>query len=127
MKPPRTLQLSVDVPLPLRQHLEVLNKVVGRISFGTPASTATPFGNAEEDRNMQCYKATGTSPSTPNTEFAVAHNLNYVPTGFLVVSTNVAAHIYQSTTPWTAATNSALGHIYLKSDTASVTFRIIII
>jgi len=74
MKPPRTLQLQPNQGQ-LQYHLELLNKALSRISFGTPASTSVPVGNAELDRNIQCWKATGTTPGTANTEFVIQHNL----------------------------------------------------
>lgn len=111
----------------IQRHLELVSKTLSRISFGTPISTSVPVGNAEPDRNIQCWKATGTTPGVANTEFAVAHNLPYVPVGFLIASTTPAGHIYKSTTAWTAATNAVQGNIYLKSDTASVAYVLILI
>jgi hypothetical protein len=126
MKPPRTLQLQPNQGQ-LQYHLELLNKALSRISFGTPASTSVPVGNAELDRNIQCWKATGTTPGTANTEFVIQHNLPYAP-NFIIPHTKAAARIYQSTshTTNTAATNKALGNVYLMCDTASVGYNIVI-
>ena len=120
MKPPRTLGLQKTWDA-LQRHLELVSKTLSNISFG--ATTA----NSTQDMNIACFKASGTSPGVANTEFAVAHNLHHVPIGFLIASTAPAGHIYKSTTAWTAATNSALGNIYLKSDVASVAYTIIIL
>jgi hypothetical protein len=123
MKPPRTLGLASAQPswVALQRHLEQVSKVLTNISFGVTTS------NTDPSINMAVYKATGTTPVTPNTEFAVAHNLTHIPIGFLIASTTPAGHIYKSTTAWTAATPSALGNIYLKSDTASVTYVLILL
>ncbi len=120
MRPPRTLGKSLSVER-LQYVVEQYSKVLSNISFGTTAS------NTDGDINIQCYKATGTTPGSANTEFAVPHNLAHVPFGFIVVSTGAAAHIYKSTTAWTSATTSSLGNIYLKCDQASVAFSIIIV
>jgi hypothetical protein len=126
MRPPRTLQLDSN-PGNLQYHLELLNKALSRISFGTPSSTTTPVSNSEPDRNIQCFKATGTTPGVANTEFIIQHNLPYAPQ-FMIAHTKAAARIYQSTTHPnnTAATNSALGNFYLMCDTISVGYNIII-
>jgi len=120
MKPPRTLGL-VNTPEALQRHLEIVSKVLSNISFGYTTS------NSDGNMNMECYKATGTTPGAANTEFSVTHTLQHVPIGFIILSTQPAGHIYKSTTAWTAATNSALGKVYLKSDTASVAFTIAIV
>ena len=101
--------------------LEQNAKALSNVSFGTTIS------NKDGDMNMQCWKASGTSAGVANTEFSVTHNLAHVPFGFMVVSTDKAAHIYKSTTAWTAATKTSLGTIYLKSDVATVTFSIVIL
>lgn len=123
MKPPRTLELVTPLNWQhrLRYQLEQMSKCLSNISFGQTIS------NADGDINISCYKASGTSPGTINTEFSVTHTLNHVPLGFMIVSTDKAAHIYKSTTAWTAATKSSLGSIFLKSDVASVAFSIIIL
>jgi hypothetical protein len=97
-----------------------MSKTLSNISFGTTTS------NADADMNMQVYKATGTTPAVANTAFTVQHNLRHVPFGFSVVRTNAAAHIYDSGTAWTAATQTSLGTISLKCDQASVAFVLII-
>lgn len=120
MKPPRSTGLQ-QTPFAYQRWMELIGKTLSNLSFGSTTS------NSDPDMNMQCYKATGTTPVTPNTEFSVKHNLKHVPVGFLIASTTPAGHIYKSTTAWTAATNIALGTIFLKSDVASVAFTIIII
>jgi len=57
----------------MKNHSRVLG---GQVSFG--ATT----GNAEQDRNIQCSKASGATPGAANTEFAVSHGLGRVPVTF---------------------------------------------
>lgn len=120
MKAPRSLGHSISMER-LQRVIEQDAKVLSNISFGTTLS------NGDDDMNMQVHKASGTSPGTINVEFAVTHTLKHVPIGFMVVSTNKAAHFYKSTTAWTAATNSSLGSIYLKCDVITVAFVIVIL
>lgn len=73
-----------------------------------------------EDNNS-LYRVTITTSATPNTEQAVAHTLkNRTPIGYLVISSDKAAHIYDGTTAWTTS------NIYLRSDVASVTAKLLV-
>jgi hypothetical protein len=119
MKPPRTFDGGFNFER-LRYNYEQLAKAVSNISFGTTTN------NTDPDMNTTTWKATGTTPSTPNTAFTVNHYLSHVPFGFAILRTNAACHIYDSGTAWTAATKTAYGTISLKCDTATVAFTIMI-
>lgn len=56
-----------------------------------------------------------------NVEQAVAHTLKRVPTGYIVLSRNIAAVIYDGTTAWTST------NIYIRSDTNATTIKVILI
>lgn len=131
MRVPRTNTLAVPLPYPVQQFLEFTAKLLsGRVSFGSSIESqvvGTTAANQQRDRNIDCYKVSGTTPSTANTEFAVPHWLTRVPVGFLIASTQPAGHIYKSTTAWTAASINTAGNIYLKSDTASVAYVLVVI
>lgn len=121
MKPPRTMGASPSAAR-LERILEQHAKVLSNISFGSTMS------NADGEMNMQAHKVAGTTPGVINTEFAVTHTLKHIPIGFIVISTDKAgAHIYKSTTAWTAATNTSLGSIFLKCDVVTVAFSIVIL
>ena len=128
MKPPRFLHPYT--PDRIKYHIEQIGKALSNISFGLNTYTAVgalSSGTANaQDKNTQTWTVTGTAPVAPNTEFAVAHPLHYVPVGYFIATTDRAGHIYKSTTAWTAATNAALGNIYLKADVASVAYTIVI-
>ena len=96
----------------IRNHGRVLNQ---QVSFGSQSGT-----NNEADRNIQCSKASGTTPSTANTEFPVAHNLGRIPVTFFG-HVNENGTLYQSTTAWTSS------EIYLKSSAASAKYSLVII
>jgi hypothetical protein len=124
MKPPRTFGINREpLPKPIRHMVEQLSKAVSNISFGTTTD------NTDGDMTIQCHKAHINAPGSPNTEFAVPHNLKHIPIGFIIISTNQAGHVYKSAggTPWTAATDSAPGNIYLKADAAGIVINLIII
>ena len=122
MKLPRT-QSNPITPKSQQWTTERMSAVLnGNVSYGHSTS------NSDEDINMDCWKATGTTPGTANTAFIVNHNLTRVPIGFHTIRVNVAgATLYDSGTAWTAATNVAQGTISLKCNQASVAFTIIII
>lgn len=120
MKPPRSLSMNHGKD-DLRYFTEQASKTMSNISFGTTT------GNTDRDQNVQCWKATGTSPGAPNTAFTVTHNLPHVPFGFHILRMNAAARFYDSGVTWTAATKTALGTISLKCDIATVAFTIMIL
>jgi hypothetical protein len=114
MKPQRTLVItpSLDnLAFWLQNHATVLS---GRVSFGSSMS------NADPDRNIHCFKATGTTPATANTEFAITHNFGQIPNTLVGWDTNNGGVLYRSTTPWTKT------QVFLKCTTASAAFNVIL-
>lgn len=114
MKPVRTTGLHLD-PIAQQRYNELQAKVLSNISYGTTMS------NGDPSQNMDVWKATGVSPSVANTEFAVQHGLGRVPMGYHLVKTDKAAHVYAGVTAWTKTT------VYLKFDTASVNYSLVIL
>ena len=109
-----------DLLMTLQQMAKSLDS---GISFGKTANNSNYQSPDHSDLNV--WKANGTAPVTPNTEFSVSHNLTWVPWMFLYF-TNTAGVIYKSTTAWTAATKSTEGNIYLKCSTASAVYTMVI-
>lgn len=104
MKPENPI--LTDMSGPLKKFVESVFKVLrGNIEFGD---------------NIKGVSVSVTSPVAINTEFAVAHNLNYVPSNYIILSKNVAGDVYTST-GGTAWTNK---NIYLKCTVASVALKI---
>lgn len=56
-----------------------------------------------------------------DTEQAVAHTLKRVPTGYIVLSADKAAQVYDGTTAWT------ITNIYIRSNVDNTTAKIILI
>ncbi len=125
MKPVRTFGPVRGLPALPRNVAKLVEqnaKALSNVSFGTTNS------NTDSDMNVQCWKATGTTPGTANTQFSVSHGLKHKPFGFIVVGTSGAAHIFASNVPgWTAATNTSQGVILLMSDQINIGFSLIII
>lgn len=84
-------------------------------------NTSSPTSTA----NIRVWKANGTSPVVANTEFFVLHQLTWVPWTFFAHTDNGGV-LYKSGTPWTAATGTAAGKIYLKCTTISAAYQLVI-
>lgn len=131
MKPPRApddLTKGREVsPKAIREHLDKINKILTRISFGTsvPNATApgqTMTGNVEPDRNIDCWKATGTTPGAADTDFTISHNLGRIPTTIGGQDTNNGGLLYRSpVTVWTTTT------VTLRCTKASSNFIVVLI
>ena len=96
----------------MQNHSRVL---AGQVSFGAT------MGNIEQDRNIQCSKASGTTPGVANTEFAVAHSLGRVPITLAGWDTDNGGVIYRSTTAWTSTT------AYFKCTSTSAAYNMVLI
>jgi hypothetical protein len=95
----------------LVRHGRVLD---GNISFGGT------MANTDKDRNITCWKASGTTPGAANTDFTITHGLNRVPKTILGQDTNNGGLLYRS--PATAWTKTA---ITLRCTTATAAYNII--
>lgn len=65
--------------------------------------------------NFDGHTVTFTTDATPGVETAIEHGLKRVPTGFLILEKNKAAHIFGGSTDKTST------HYYIQSDAESVT------
>lgn len=70
--------------------------------------------------NVDCRLVSFESSGTPDAENTVAHTLGKVPTGYIIYRQSAAGILYDGASEWTAT------NIYLKCDTASVTFYILV-
>lgn len=71
--------------------------------------------------NIDAAVVSFTSNATPNIEDAVAHNLDKIPTHFLVSSLDKGAVVYKSATAFTDT------HIYVKTTVASTAVKLILL
>lgn len=114
MKPVRSTGLN-QTPQAIRKMAEQNAKVLGgNVSFGSTTS------NSDVDRNIVCWKATGTTPATPNTSFVVPHNLGRIPIGVLPVSVNQPGAVIR-------VVSSTSTTITLDCNVASVGYAVLVI
>lgn len=78
----------------------------------------------DEGQNIAGTPVLVTSHVTPDTEFTVTHNLNVIPTGFLVLNKDKAGDFYG--TP-TSGTDWTITKIFIKCNVASVTAQLFIL
>jgi hypothetical protein len=105
----------------LRWITRIALAVNGNINFGSTMS------NTDADENMNCWKATGTSPAAPNTDFTITHSLSdgngqhRIPITIVGQDTNNGGLLYRSpVTAWTKTT------ITLRCTTASAAYNVIV-
>jgi hypothetical protein len=71
--------------------------------------------------NFSAYITTFTTSGTPGVETAITHGLKRIPSGFVVLEKDKAAHIYKGASGKSATT------YYVASDVASVTVTVMIV
>ena len=76
--------------------------------------------NLLEQNTILKYHNVKVTTGAADTEFTVAHGLNSVPLGYLIVSRDKAGVVYNSTTAWTNE------NIYLKCSVATVVLVVMI-
>ncbi len=70
--------------------------------------------------NFDSDYVTFTSHATPDTEFTVAHTLGRIPTGYIPVTKDKAADVYNTTAP-------DKDNLYLKCSASSATIKLLVI
>lgn len=92
-----------------RRLLDISRSINGAIEFGSPQNGSV---------NIQGFWLDTVTPGIADTEFVVDHNLQYIPTGIIVISVDKAAVVYASQKNlWTKT------QIRLKCDTATVSLQ----
>ena len=116
MKPQRRALATINLHTVHNLGLNHARVIGGQISYGATMS------NNEQDRNIFCFKATGTTPGVANTDFSVTHSLGRIPITIDAQDTNNGGLIYRSpVTPWTKTTAT------FRCTTASAVFNLILI
>lgn len=97
----------------IKNHARVLS---GNVSFG---DTMT---NNEPGRNVNCWKAAGTTPGVANTDFTIAHGLGRIPITISGQDTNNGGLLYRSPAiPWTKTA------VTLRCTTVSAAYNVVLI
>lgn len=106
---------NIDTPdnkIRWQEHLAtVLTK---NVSYGSTMS------NADEDTNLSIWKATGTTPVAPNTNFTITHSLGRIPNTIVGQDTNNGGLLYRGSVAWSKST------ITLRCTTASAAYNVIV-
>lgn len=102
-----------NYPDTLDQMHKILNGGFVLGGFASDNATNSP-GNAD------CVHASVVSPGVANTEFAVTHNLNRIPTMALPGQNSNGGVVYNSGTPWTKS------QIFLKCSSISCGLNLLI-
>lgn len=113
MKPPAAF--NTDTPSALRENFEQLAKTVRNISFGETMSNAAP------DQNLECWKASGTSPGVANTDFTINHSLGRIPITIAGQDTNNGGLLYRGSVAWTKT------QVTLRCTTATAAYNVVLI
>lgn len=98
------------------QRMSEINAYVlgGNVSYGHT------MDNTDQDLNLKVWKATGTSPVTPDTDFTINHDLGQVPLTIVGQDTDNGGLIYRGSVPWTTT------QVTLRSTKASSVFNVIL-
>lgn len=110
-------KLNLGKEVPDSPYLQNLDK--GLEDFSGALLAIINKGLRFED-NHDISFVTITTDATPGTETAGAHTLGRTPTGRFICSQDKAAHIYDGDT------SNDSDNIYIKSDTASVTVKVMV-
>ena len=70
--------------------------------------------------NFNAKTVSITDTGSANTDFAVAHTLKKIPTGYLLISNNKAGYVYNGSGTWTTSA------IYLRHSVANAAITVII-
>ena len=70
--------------------------------------------------NLSAYIGDLTTSGTPGVESVIAHGLKRVPTGYIVIGKDKTGDIFNGASAWTSS------NIYIKSNVASLTIKIMI-
>jgi len=102
-------------------HDRVHTILDGNVSLGAVSNLgAAASQSVEQKGNLDVAHAGATAPGVANTDFAVTHNLNRVPSGFIVTNSSAPCHVYGGGTPWTAT------QIFVKCDVINVLLNFMI-
>ena len=86
----------------VKRWKDLENTLNYNMEFGSPADATT--GNPGSQGNIKGKWVTVTTPSTPNTDFVVTHNLGSVPAGIDLKQKSAACDVYNGSQPHTTTT-----------------------
>jgi hypothetical protein len=78
------------------------------------------MSNADKDKNINCWKVTGTTPGAANTDFTITHSLGRIPLTIVGQDGNNGGILYRGSVAWSKTT------ITLRCTTASMVYNLIV-
>lgn len=70
--------------------------------------------------NFNCFIGSLTTSAVAGTELEISHGLKRIPSGYLVIGKDKTGDIFDGSTVWTSSS------IYVKSDVASLTIKVLV-
>jgi hypothetical protein len=114
MRVPPTILGDPNKPTDVTRWIERIALAAnGNINYGDTMS------NTDADRNINCWKASGTSPAA-NTDFTINHSLGRVPITIVGQDTNNGGLLYRGSVAWTKTT------VTLRCTTATAAYNVIL-
>jgi hypothetical protein len=99
----------------LRHVYEQVAKVInGKLSLGQTSGQA--FETTVPSDNMDAVSILTHLTTAANTDFILNHNLNRIPSGWLVVGKNIPCDIYNGVTSWTTTQISLRSSVAFAGD-----------
>ena len=103
-------------PTDITRWSERLARVLnGNVNYGSTMS------NADKDKNMNCWKATGVTPGVANTDFTIQHSLERIPLTINGQDGNNGGVLYRGSVAWSKAS------VTLRCTTANMQYNVILI
>lgn len=94
--------------------------LIGELANWTLTLKSILDGGISIDDNVDARRVSVVSHGTPGTEFNVAHTLGKIPLGYIVTGQDGPGTLYDGATATDKVT------LYLKSDAATTTFRLLV-
>ena len=116
MRPQSTCLGDEKVPRNVARWNERNARVLaGNIHYGSTMS------NADKDKNMNCWKATGVTPGTANTDFTIQHSLGRIPLTINGQDGNNGGVLYRGSVAWSKTS------VTIRCTTANMQYNVILI
>jgi hypothetical protein len=116
MRPQSTCLGDEKVPRNVARWNERESRVLSsNVNYGSTMS------NTDKDTNMNCWKATGTTPGVANTDFTIPHSLGRIPLTINGQDTNNGGLLYRGSVAWSKTS------VTLRCTTANATYNVILI
>jgi hypothetical protein len=111
------MRIPEKIRLPVTENIQDMYKSL--VDYTYLVSSLLNGGIKFAD-NFNAQTVTVSNTGTANADFAVAHTLKRIPTGYILISNDKAGFIYNGTGTWTTT------NIYLKHSVANAAVTVIV-